>query len=48
MIAFVDLGGNGQEEGVFKLREHVTHVEHRVKEEPFAWGDFPGESLVYC
>ena len=43
-ITIVDMSGGKQVKGVFKLRDHVTHVEYRVGGSEHAWDDVPGES----
>jgi hypothetical protein len=43
-ITLVDISGNWQEEEMFRLREHVTHVEYRVGGVMPHWDDTPNGS----
>lgn len=44
-ITFIDTGGHWPRKEVSKLREHVTHLEHRVSDKLPAW-DYSGSEWV--
>lgn len=45
-ITLVDFGSCGHMNEVLELREHVTHVEYCIGDEPPAWDDILGEVVV--